>query len=51
MPVNGRVYQINVYGEELGGGGRELLSTLHFEHPSRTVGALDLPPADADESH
>ncbi len=51
VPVNGRVYQINVYGEELGADGRELLSTLHFEPPSRTVGALDLPPADAAESY
>jgi murein DD-endopeptidase MepM/ murein hydrolase activator NlpD len=49
--VNGRVYQINVYGEELGEDGRELLSTLHFQPPSRTVGALDLPPADAAESY
>jgi murein DD-endopeptidase MepM/ murein hydrolase activator NlpD len=51
VPVNGRVYRINVYGEELGEDGRELLSTLRFEPPSQAVGALDLPPADAAESY
>src|SRR5215213_6374709 len=30
VPVNGRVYRINVYGEGLGADGKELLSTLHF---------------------
>jgi murein DD-endopeptidase MepM/ murein hydrolase activator NlpD len=45
------VYLINVYGEELGEDGRELLSTLRFQPPSRAVGALDLPPADAAESY
>ncbi|MCA1687544.1 MAG: M23 family metallopeptidase [Actinobacteria bacterium] len=43
VPVNGRVYQINVYGEELGAGGRRLLSDLRFSHPSRSVGSLGLP--------
>ncbi len=33
----GRVYQINVYGEELGAKGKELLSGLRFEEPSRSV--------------
>jgi hypothetical protein len=43
VPVNGRVYQINVYGTELGAEGRELLSDLRFSRPSRSVGSLGLP--------
>lgn len=40
VPVNGRVYQINVYGEELGAKGRELLSDVRFYQPSRSVESL-----------
>ncbi len=43
VPVNGRVYQINVYGERLDGEGRKLLSDLRFSRPSRSVGSLGLP--------
>ena len=42
VPVNGRVYQINVYGEELGEEGRELLSDIRFYEPSRSVKSLGL---------
>ena len=31
VPVNGRVYQINVYGKRFGSSDKELLSTLRFE--------------------
>jgi hypothetical protein len=47
VPVNGRVYLINVYGEELGEEGERLLSDLRFYPPSRTVESLGLPDADA----
>jgi hypothetical protein len=43
VPVNGRVYQINVCGEELGADVRELLSNLRFDSPSRSVRSLGLP--------
>ncbi len=47
--VNGRVYRINVYGEELGVEGKELLSTLRFDPPSLSVRSLGLPDANAPE--
>jgi murein DD-endopeptidase MepM/ murein hydrolase activator NlpD len=50
VPLNGRVYQINVYGETLGADGKELLSTLRFEPPSRPVSSLGLPDANAPET-
>ena len=55
VPVNGRVYVINVYAKEPGGEGlgdqdRELLSGVRFEPPSRSVGSLDVAPANAPES-
>jgi hypothetical protein len=50
VPVGGRVYQINVYGETLGADGKELLSTLRFEPPSRPVSSLGLPDANAPET-
>ncbi len=43
VPVNGRVYQINVYGERLDDEGRKLLSDLKFSRPSRSVVSLGLP--------
>jgi hypothetical protein len=43
VPVNGRVYQVNVYGERLDAGGRNLLSSLRFDPPSRPVSSLGLP--------
>jgi len=55
VPVGNRVYQIDVYseapGEEgLGADDRELLRTLHFEQPSRSVASLGLPRANAPEA-
>ena len=47
VPVNGRVYQINVYGERLGSDAKELLSTLRFEPPSKPVTSLGLPVANS----
>ena len=50
VPVNGRVYLIDVYGEELGAGGKELLSALRFEPPARSVSSLGLPGANSPEA-
>ena len=50
VPVNGRVYRINVYGEELTADGKELLSALRFYPPSRSVRSLGLPDANAPET-
>ena len=50
VAVNGRVYQINVYGQELGADGERLLSDLKFYAPSRPVGSLGLPDGRASES-
>jgi hypothetical protein len=47
VPVNGRVYQINVYGKTSGSDAKELLSTLRFEPPSRPVSSLGLPVANS----
>ena len=47
VPVNGRVYQINVYGKRLGSDAKQLLSTLRFEPPSRPVSSLGLPVANS----
>src|ERR687893_3161009 len=48
VPVNGRVYKINVYADDPAGAGlgarrKEMLSHLRFEPPSRPLGSLDLP--------
>ena len=50
VPVNGRVYSINVYARDPGDGGlddadREALAALRFEQPESTVAALDAVPA------
>src|SRR5215210_4972969 len=55
VPVGGRVYEINVYSEAPGEEGldaddRELLRTLHFEQPSRSVASLGLPRANAPQA-
>ena len=47
VPVNGRVYQINVYGNRFGSDDKKLLSTLRFEPPARPVGSLGLPRANS----
>jgi hypothetical protein len=54
VPVNERVYTINVYSEEPGEEGldaddKELLSEVRFEQPSRSVGSLGLPRANSPE--
>ena len=50
VPVNDRVYRINVYGEKLGVEGKELLSTLRFDPPSLTIRSLRLPDAKAPDT-
>ncbi|MDQ3792467.1 MAG: M23 family metallopeptidase [Actinomycetota bacterium] len=50
VPVNGRVYLIDVYGEGLGEGGEELLRSVRFEPPSKLVPSLGLPKANAPEA-
>ncbi|MGB3632443.1 MAG: M23 family metallopeptidase [Rubrobacteraceae bacterium] len=42
VPVEDRVYQINVYDERLDAGDQEILSSLKFYEPSRSVDSLDL---------
>jgi murein DD-endopeptidase MepM/ murein hydrolase activator NlpD len=48
--VEGRVYQINVYGEKLDAEGRRLLLGLEFGRPSRSVSSLGLSDANAPEA-
>lgn len=50
VPVEGRVYRINVYGEELDAEGRGLLSRVKFRSPARTVESLGLPDAGEPEA-
>ena len=55
VPVEGRVYRIDIYskapGEEgLGAEDRRLLRTVHFERPSASVASLGLPRANAREA-
>lgn len=55
VPVNGRVYEINVYADDpersgLDARGRELLSDVRFEPPSSSVSSLDLPDANSPEA-
>ena len=55
VPVNGRVYKINVYADDPEGRGldarsKELLSDVRFEPPTRAVGSLDLPDANSEEA-
>ena len=55
VPVGGRVYKINVYADDpegrgLDARGRELLSDVRFEPPTRSVGSLDLPDANSPEA-
>lgn len=55
VPVNGRVYKINVYADDpeepgLDARSRGLLSDVRFEPPTRSVGSLDLPDANSPEA-
>jgi len=52
VPVNGRVYKINVYADDpdgrgLDAGSRELLSGVRFEQPLRSAGPPGLPGANS----
>ena len=48
VPVKDRVYQINVYTEELDAEHQELLSSLRFYKPSRSIDSLELEDASPD---
>lgn len=48
VPVNDRVYQVNVYGEKLDEKSRELLSDIKFYQPSRSVESLGFEEASRD---
>jgi hypothetical protein len=55
VPVNERVYKINVYADApevrgLDARSKELLSDVRLEPPSRSVGSLDLPDANSPET-
>jgi murein DD-endopeptidase MepM/ murein hydrolase activator NlpD len=55
VPVNGRVYKINVYANDperrgLDARSKELLSDVRFEPPSEPVASLDLPDANSQEA-
>ena len=55
VPVNGRVYKINVYADDPAGRGldarsKELLADVRFEPPTRSVGSLDLPDANSPQA-
>jgi len=55
VPVEGRVYKIDVYAEKTGeegldAGDRAMLSSLRFAPPSRSVASLDLPAANSAEA-
>lgn len=54
VPVNDRVYRIDVYAAEqgqegLGEADRKLLKALRFDAPTRSVSSLDVPAANAPE--
>jgi hypothetical protein len=55
LPVEGRVYKINIYSERpseegIGAEDRALLSSLRFAPPSQPVASLDLPAANSAEA-
>ena len=50
MAVEGRVCQINVYGERLVAAAKEPLSTLRFDDPLRSVASLRLPDGKSSEA-
>lgn len=47
VTVNNRVYQIDVYGDELDPEGRELLESIRFSKPERSISSLRLPGANS----
>jgi hypothetical protein len=50
VAAQGRVYQINYYGEQLDAQARALLSSLRFSSPSKSIAALNLVDADSEEA-
>ena len=51
VPVENRVYQVNVYGEGLDAEGRELLKKVRFGRPSRSIESLELADGKKGETH
>jgi hypothetical protein len=51
VPVEDRVYQVNVYGEKLNAEGRELLKRVRFGRPARSIDSLELPDGKEPEMH
>lgn len=49
VAVEGRVYQIIVYGETLDGAGKKLLLDVEFGRPIQASGSVELPDANAPE--
>ncbi|HEX6291548.1 MAG TPA: M23 family metallopeptidase [Herpetosiphonaceae bacterium] len=50
VAANGRVYQINYYGEKLDAQAHALLASLRFSRPTRSVASLNLADASSDEA-
>lgn len=50
VPVNGRVYRINVYSENFGQKEKGLLEDVRFEPPTKSVSSLDVPPANSPQA-
>ena len=51
VPVEDRVYQVNVYGEGLDAEGRELLKRVRFGRPARSIESLELADGKKAETH
>jgi hypothetical protein len=51
VPVEDRIYQVNVYGERLDAEGKALLKGLKFGRPARSVDSLALPDGKKGETH
>jgi hypothetical protein len=51
VPVEDRVYQVNVYGEGLNAEGKALLKGLTFSRPARSVDSLALPDGKKGDTH
>jgi hypothetical protein len=51
VPVENRVYQVNVYGEELDAEGKALLKGLKFGRPARSIESLALEDGKKNEAH
>ena len=51
VPVEDRVYQVNVYGERLDAEGRKLLKRVRFGRPARSIESLGLADGKKGETH